>query len=79
MEILAAHKEKFGTDFAQNKKVLDSVAIIRSKELKNELAGYITSYIKREIEGQKEKEILSMQTAQLGKTREELQEEEILT
>lgn len=48
MQVLNKHKEKFGTDFAQNKKLLDQLAIIRSKALKNEMAGYITKLIKRE-------------------------------
>jgi small subunit ribosomal protein S17e len=78
MEVLAAHKAKFGTDFAQNKKILDEISIIRSKGLKNELAGYITTYIKREIEEQKEKEAQAMQAAQSPEENEEMQEEEIL-
>lgn len=56
MDILAVHKEKFGTDFKENKKILNQVSIVRSKVLKNELAGYITKFIKREIAQQKEKE-----------------------
>lgn len=56
MEILEEHKEKFGTDFAENKKILEGISIIRSKELKNELAGFITKLIKREIREKKEKE-----------------------
>lgn len=56
MEILATHKESFGTDFNKNKQILNDISIVRSKELKNELAGYITKYIKREIAQQKENE-----------------------
>ena len=48
-EVLNEHKPKFGVDFADNKKVLDQIAIIRSKGLKNEIAGYITKFIKKEI------------------------------
>jgi small subunit ribosomal protein S17e len=55
-ELLAAHRGEFGIDFQNNKKVLDEIAIIRSKGLKNEIAGYITSYLRRELEEQKEKE-----------------------
>jgi len=55
-ELLAAHRKEFGTDFHDNKKILNEVAIIRSKGLKNEIAGYITSYLRRELEEQKEKE-----------------------
>ena len=63
-EVLAIHKEKFGTDFVQNKKALDQVAIVRSKGLKNEIAGYITTYIKREIEEQNEKEAQRIEAAE---------------
>ena len=76
-EVLAIYKEKFGTDFAQNKKVLDQIAIVRSKGLKNEIAGYITTYIKREIEEQNEKEAQSMEATE-SIAPEELHEEEIL-
>jgi len=50
LDLLKNYKERFGTDFAENKKVLEQVSIIRSKSLKNELAGYITKCIKRELE-----------------------------
>lgn len=50
LDLLKNHKDRFGTDFAENKKALEQVSIIRSKGLKNELAGYLTKCIKREIE-----------------------------
>jgi len=49
MEVLGKHKPRFGRDFSDNKKALDEVTIIRSKGLKNEIAGYITKHIKREV------------------------------
>ncbi len=49
MEVMADHKSEFGLDFADNKKALDRISIIRSKGLKNEIAGYITKYVKHEI------------------------------
>ena len=55
MEILEDNKEKFGTDFNTNKKMLEEISIVRSKELKNELAGFITQFIKREIRDNEEK------------------------
>jgi len=55
MEILETYKEKFGTDFRENKKILDDISIVRSKGLKNELAGFITRFIKREIRQNEEK------------------------
>ncbi len=47
-EILEKHKSKFGEDFTDNKKALAQVSIIRSKGLKNEIAGFITKLIKKE-------------------------------
>ena len=75
---MALHKSRFGTDFAQNKKALDDIAVVRSKGLKNEIAGYITTFIKREIEDQKEKEAQAMQETQSVDEAAELHEEEIL-
>ena len=56
MEIMDQHKSDFGVDFSDNKKALDGISIIRSKGLKNEIAGFITKFIKHEIREQKEKE-----------------------
>ena len=47
-EVLEQHKSKFGESFTDNKKLLNELAIIRSKGLKNEVAGYITKFIKKE-------------------------------
>ncbi len=55
-EILHDYKDDFGVDFLENKKILNKISIIRSKELKNELAGYITKIIKREIREKTENE-----------------------
>ena len=60
-KILQDYKDDFGVDFIENKKILNKISIIRSKVLKNELAGYITKFIKREIreKTENEKKILS--------------------
>ena len=55
-EVLDEHKSKFGEDFADNKKVLDQLTIIRSKSLKNKITGYITRFIKKEIREEKAKQ-----------------------
>lgn len=47
-EVLEKHKSRFNENFADNKKQLDNLTIIRSKGLKNEIAGYITKFIKKE-------------------------------
>jgi len=66
-EVLDKHKSKFGEDFADNKKSLDEVSIIRSKGLKNKVAGYITRFIKKEIREEKSKQakIASSQSEEL--------------
>jgi len=55
-EILKDFKTKFGVNFAENKSALEEISVITSKELKNEIAGYITNFIKHENLSQKIKE-----------------------
>ena len=43
-EILERYPENFGTDFDENKAILKNIAVVRSKLLRNRIAGYITSY-----------------------------------
>ena len=49
MEVLENHKGDFGVDFVENKKTLEQLSIVRSKGLKNEIAGYITKFLKHEL------------------------------
>jgi len=44
--LLEKHGNLFTTDFEKNKEILSQVAIVRSKELRNEIAGYITRLMK---------------------------------
>ena len=55
MKVLKDNKDKFGINFDENKEVLNSISIIRSKILKNELAGYITKLIRNELRDKAEK------------------------
>ena len=55
MEVFKDHKDKFGINFDENKEILNNVSTIRSKMLKNELAGYITKFIKNELRSETEK------------------------
>jgi len=55
-EILDENKSMFGEDFADNKKILNQIAIIRSKSLKNKISGYITRLIKKETREEKIKQ-----------------------
>ena len=73
-ELMSTYKGKFGVDFKQNKKILDEVAVVRSKGLKNEIAGYIATHLKRELEEQKEKESIASQEETIAEP-EELEEQ----
>ncbi|MDC0928029.1 hypothetical protein OAQ30_03285 [Nitrosopumilus sp.] len=55
-EVMNEHKSKFGVDFTDNKKTLNQISIIRSKGLKNKVAGYITRFIKKQIREEKIKQ-----------------------
>ena len=75
-EVMAQHKSKFGEDFVDNKKILDQVSIVRSKGLKNEVAGYITKFIKKEVREAKAKHARHEQSkAQRQNTAEEIHED----
>jgi small subunit ribosomal protein S17e len=54
-ELLNKYPNKFNVDFQQNKKVLDEIAKVRSKELRNQIAGYIASYINKQAKEQNKK------------------------
>ncbi len=54
-EVLKDHRSNFGTNFDENKAALESLAIIRSKSLKNKISGRITRAVKREIFEEKER------------------------
>jgi len=55
MEVLKDNKDMFGVNFDENKKALNKISTITSKILKNELAGYITKFIKNELRNEREK------------------------
>lgn len=52
-ELLQKHPDRFGLEFDANKKALNDLAIVRSKVLRNELAGYITSHLRRQAAQEK--------------------------
>ncbi len=49
-ELLQRHPEAFGTDFEENKKALEEMALIPSKRLRNRIAGYIAKSHKQGAE-----------------------------
>jgi small subunit ribosomal protein S17e len=44
--MMERHPEAFGSDFEQNKKALEDLALIPSKQLRNRIAGYIAKSLK---------------------------------
>jgi small subunit ribosomal protein S17e len=71
-ELLQKHPDRFGLEFDDNKKALNDLAIVRSKILRNELAGYITSHLRKQAAQEK----ASMAAASGEEETEEEEEEE---
>lgn len=44
--LLQRYPGAFGTDYVENKKKLDELALVSSKQLRNHIAGYITRSLK---------------------------------
>ena len=55
-QLIERHGDMFNDDFEKNKEAISKVAIIRSKRLKNKIAGYITIYMKDQMDSKEEKE-----------------------
>ncbi|HYG00446.1 MAG TPA: 30S ribosomal protein S17e [Candidatus Saccharimonadales bacterium] len=48
-ELLERYPDKFTSDFNENKETIKNFAVVRSKELRNKIAGYITSNVNRNL------------------------------
>jgi small subunit ribosomal protein S17e len=70
-ELLQKYPDKFGLEFDANKKSLNDLAIVRSKVLRNELAGYITSHLRKQAAQEK-----ASMAAAAGEIEEEQEESE---
>ena len=57
-EVLNEYSERFGTDFSTNKQTLNEISVIRSKGLKNEIAGYITKMLQRQSKFEERKQMI---------------------
>ena len=57
-EVMNEYSERFGTDFAANKQSLNEISIVRSKGLKNKIAGYITKILQRKAKFEERKQML---------------------
>ena len=47
-ELVEIYADKFNNDFENNKKVVDEVAEMQSKKMRNKVAGYITHLVNLE-------------------------------
>jgi small subunit ribosomal protein S17e len=54
-ELLEKYPDKFNGEFEANKKAILELAKISSKELRNQIAGSITSKVNRDLRSQKDK------------------------
>ena len=57
-EVMNEYSERFGTDFSTNKQSLNEISIVRSKGLKNKIAGYITKMLQRQAKFEERKQTL---------------------
>ena len=46
--VLEKYPDRFGPDFEKNKKAQQEIAVTKSKVLRNRVAGYITSYLRKQ-------------------------------
>ncbi|HEX2557765.1 MAG TPA: hypothetical protein VHK86_05545 [Nitrososphaera sp.] len=69
-ELLQKHPDRFGLEFDANKKALNDIAVVRSKVMRNELAGYITAHLRKQAAQEK-----ASLAAAAGETEEEETEE----
>jgi len=47
-ELISRHSDSFKKDFGENKRLVEQFAEIRSKKLRNMIAGYVTRIMQRE-------------------------------
>ena len=57
-ELMNEYSERFGTDFVTNKQSLNEISIVRSKGLKNKIAGYITKILQRQAKFEERKQMI---------------------
>lgn len=73
-ELLTRYPDKFVPDFEQNKKLINELATVRSKVLRNTIAGYITSYL-RKNSTHKESEVTSTEVDSSEQQNKDIDEE----
>ena len=73
-ELLTRYPDKFAPDFEQNKKLINELATVRSKVLRNTIAGYITSYLRKNSTN-KESEVTSTEVDSSEQQNKDIDEE----
>jgi ribosomal protein S17E len=58
-DLMNKYPDRFGTNFEQNKKTIVELAIVRSKELRNQVAGYIASHLNKQSKSSEPPDSLS--------------------
>ena len=79
-EVLNEYSERFGTDFSTNKQTLNEISVIRSKGLKNKIAGYITKMLQRQAKFEERKQMIienEKKSQERKKSRSKKQEPEV--
>ena len=79
-ELMNEHSERFGTDFLTNKQSLNEISIVRSKGLKNKIAGYITKILQRQAKFEERKQMIienEKKSQERKKSRSKKQETEV--
>jgi small subunit ribosomal protein S17e len=66
LEIFERNKTLFTPDFEKNKVALNQVAIIRSRQLRNQIAGYLTSLVKNQLDEKQEEKPVQEVLANTG-------------
>jgi small subunit ribosomal protein S17e len=46
-DLLEKYADKFSISFDANKRIVQELAVVRSKVLRNKIAGFITSYLRK--------------------------------
>ncbi len=47
-ELIRTHRDRFTTDFEENKKLVEELSTVSTKHLRNKIAGYVTRLIKQQ-------------------------------
>ncbi len=78
MQLLERYDGMFTTDFESNKELLERIAVFRSKELRNEVAGYITRHIMRSSDKAKQSTVDESSTSTSTGTGTDMDEREVM-